>query len=282
MRGVRFRAPFDKTEELRLLRLYKLTRAPDLEERLVAAYVPLVTSVAKKVYTANKRYLIDVDELISAGYEGLLTAFRQFDPDRGFRFATYAAWWILPSVITAVKTERWIIGISDYRYRDVMNVVRAIHHLEQEFGHRPNEAEISAHLKKPAAKITRLLAWLGRQAISLDTPVGHGSSTIADFIADNRTDPPIVALENNSTLLWIMTCLEGLTERERQVLHCRFGLFGNEVFSVGEIAKRLNVTTSGVRYIQSRALEKLRRRMSAEKRSPRTQQQETTPKTTAA
>jgi RNA polymerase primary sigma factor len=285
MQGIRFRAKFGAAEEADRFRTYRLQDASvanrllagehvstseqselkRLEDELVAAYFPLVTAVAEKVFVANRAHLNDdLDELVSAGYEGLLKAFRAFDPERGFRFATYASWWIFQAVTQAMRGERWIMGISDYRYREVLSVSRALHELQQKLIRKPTAKEIADYLAMPLQKVSRIFAWANRQTISVDTPVGKGSSTIGDFIVDHKANPLIVALENSNVLQWIAHCLEGLTPRERSVVQQRFGLLGAEASSVKEIAAKAQLSPRGVRYVESRALRKLKSRMLAD------------------
>lgn len=254
----------------------QITRAKEAEEKILVSYFPLVRSIARKLYLKNKKY-VEMDDLLAAGYEGLVFALRRYNPDVGVRFGTYARWWVRNRIGYLIRNERWTIKIPDSIYRQVLKLMRTARHLIQERGREPTALELAERMQVQVTKIDSLLVWANYSDASLDTPVGEdGTSTLADLIPEVQTPWSIAVMDEHEALTEeqlkeiISSILRSLTPLEEKVILARFGLeskdfwayYGSEL-SIRETIELLfrgaeSMTGERLRNIERRALRKLR------------------------
>jgi len=227
----------------------------------------LVVSIAK-IHVGRGLPMID---LIEEGNLGLMHAIGKFEPERGFRFSTYASWWIRQSIDRAIMYQSRLVRLPVHVVRELNQVLKARRVLESQAAHfdegeRAVRAEdIAAALDRPVREVAELLK-LAEQPMSLDAPLERGSNeqdaqTLLDSVADELSvDPMVLALGHEVDVL-LMHGLEGLSHREREVLAGRYGLSDREPETLESLATRLGLTRERIRQVQQEALMKLRRRM---------------------
>ena len=217
----------------------------------------LVVSIARH-YTHRG---VALPDLIEEGNLGLIHALEKFDPERGFRFTTYATWWIRQSIERAIMNQSRTIRLPAHVVKELNVVLRALRHLETHApagGHDPSLEDVAHLLGKPVADVERLL---GHQEhmLSLDAPLDRESGlTIADGIADDEARAPELLLHDSAIEASVAGWLAELNARQRLVIERRYGLNGCDVTTLEELASEIGVTRERVRQIQSEALEKLR------------------------
>lgn len=259
------------------------TRAKDANQALVRANLRLVVSVAKR-YLGRGIPLLD---LIQEGNMGLLRAIGKFDPRRGFKFSTYATWWIRQSINRSIAEQARTIRIPVHLFESISRILRAQRHLTQILGREPNNEElalevgylsaadvqiilrahaenkpINAELQKKldtaSQKVTRALR-SAEETVSLEGPVGDDeSSALGDFIEDVDAPSPMDAAAKDMLREQIQHALESLSDRERDVLELRFGLKDGREHTLEEVSRYFDVTRERVRQIEAKALRKLR------------------------
>ena len=229
-------------------------------QKLIEHNLRLVVSIAKH-YTNRGLALPD---LIEEGNLGLIHALEKFDAERGFRFATYATWWIRQAVERAIMSQSRTIRLPAHVVKELNVVLRALRHLEMHGGPHGREASLDdvAHLLgKPIEQVRRVMGYNDHVA-SLDAPLDRESGmTIGDGLADDGANSPELLLHNTEIEAWVRQWLSELTARQRTVIERRYGLNGCDMATLEELAGEIGVTRERVRQIQSEALDKLRERL---------------------
>jgi RNA polymerase nonessential primary-like sigma factor len=229
-------------------------------QRLIEHNLRLVVSIAKH-YTNRGLALPD---LIEEGNLGLMHALEKFDAERGFRFSTYATWWIRQAVERAIMNQARTIRLPAYVVKELNVVLRALRHLEmhgQPDGREPSLDDVAHLLGKPVADVRRVLGYNERMT-SLDAPLDRDSGlSIGEGLADESTLAPELVLHNAEIEALVGLWLGELNDRQRTVIECRYGLNGREVTTLEALARDIGVTRERVRQIQAEALDKLRVRL---------------------